>query len=168
LDVKEGEKVLEIGSGCGILSIASVLKGAKWVVSIDVNPYAVLNTKHTALDSNVYDSIDIVQLYGCKGILSEFDVIIFNPPYLPQERVNSWIEVSWAGGSKGYEVLFHVLPDVLRLLKCNGRFYTIVSSLSGGMKLVLRLSKWGLRIAKVKCRRFFFEEICAVELVKQC
>jgi len=40
LEVKEGELVLDLGTGCGILGILSAKK-ANIVVAIDLNPYAI-------------------------------------------------------------------------------------------------------------------------------
>ena len=40
LDVEKGAKVLDVGTGCGILGIFAAEKAAT-VVAVDLNPYAV-------------------------------------------------------------------------------------------------------------------------------
>jgi len=47
LAVKEGEIVLDMGAGCGILGIIAAEKAAK-VVAVDINPYAVRCAKENA------------------------------------------------------------------------------------------------------------------------
>ena len=47
LDVKEGERVLDVGTGCGILGIIAAKKAGE-VVAVDVNPYAVRCAKENA------------------------------------------------------------------------------------------------------------------------
>jgi len=170
LDIKDGELVLEVGCGCGIISVIAVLRGARRVVAVDVNPYAVLNTRDNVVGCGVYGLVDVIQSYGCRCLALRpcFDVVVFNPPYLPQEKVDSWIEVSWAGGSRGYDVLLDVLNDLLGLIKCCGKLYVVVSSLSGGRELIRRVEGLGLRVSRVRCKRMFFEEICAVEFTRLC
>jgi len=45
LPVVDGEEMLEIGPGTGVISITAAYKGAKKVVAIDINPDAVRNTQ---------------------------------------------------------------------------------------------------------------------------
>jgi biotin-(acetyl-CoA carboxylase) ligase/methylase of polypeptide subunit release factors len=84
----EGGKLLELGSGSGVISIASALRG--WQVTCcDVNPLAVAaargNAEAAAVDIEVIegglDESGELQLDG------PFDVIVWNLPYLqPPEK----------------------------------------------------------------------------------
>ncbi len=47
LEVKEGDRVLDIGTGCGLLAVLAAEKACE-VVAIDVNPYAVSCAKQNA------------------------------------------------------------------------------------------------------------------------
>src|SRR4030067_1583890 len=51
LNVAGGEKILDMGTGCGILGIVAAKKASK-VVAVDVNPYAVHCAKENALLNN--------------------------------------------------------------------------------------------------------------------
>ena len=53
--VKEGDRVLDIGSGSGILSIGSVLLGAEWADGVDIDAGAVKVAKENAEINNVAD-----------------------------------------------------------------------------------------------------------------
>ena len=66
LDVKEGERILEIGPGSGVVSIHCAKNGCS-VTAADVNPHAVectiLNSKRndvdiTVLHSDLYEKVD--------------------------------------------------------------------------------------------------------------
>ncbi|MDE7365375.1 MAG: 50S ribosomal protein L11 methyltransferase [Ruminococcus sp.] len=51
--IKNGEKVLDIGCGSGILSIASVLLGAENAVAVDIEENAVATAKENAVKNNI-------------------------------------------------------------------------------------------------------------------
>lgn len=51
--IKNGEKVLDIGCGSGILSIASVLLGAENAVAVDIEENAVVIAKENAVKNNI-------------------------------------------------------------------------------------------------------------------
>src|SRR3972149_4355762 len=47
LDVKEGERVLDMGTGCGIVGVLAARKACE-VVAVDVNPHAVRCARENA------------------------------------------------------------------------------------------------------------------------
>ena len=86
LDVKEGERVLDMGTGCGILGILAAKKASS-VVAVDVNPHAVHCAQENAKLYNVRSKMDFVQgdLFAPLRKEEKFDVILFNAPYLPAD-----------------------------------------------------------------------------------
>ncbi|MFB6292223.1 MAG: 50S ribosomal protein L11 methyltransferase, partial [Candidatus Nanohaloarchaea archaeon] len=56
----EGEKVLEIGTGSGIIAVTAAEKGAK-VVATDVNPDALEAAEKLAAEEGVEESMDFVE-----------------------------------------------------------------------------------------------------------
>ena len=60
LIVKEGEKVLDMGTGCGILSIIAARKASE-VVAVDINPYAVKCAMENAKLNGVAEKISFIQ-----------------------------------------------------------------------------------------------------------
>ena len=56
LDVHEGDEVLDLGTGCGILGIVAAEK-AKSVLAVDINPYAISCAKQNAALNNVRDKM---------------------------------------------------------------------------------------------------------------
>ena len=55
--VNPGDKVLDFGSGSGILACAAARLGAKWVDAVDVDPLAVEATKRNAALNGVSDVV---------------------------------------------------------------------------------------------------------------
>src|SRR4030042_950814 len=108
LVVKEGERVLDMGTGCGILGIIAAKKESEGV-AVDVNPYAVRCAKQNATLNNVCSKMTFVQgdLFTPLSEKAKFDVILFNAPYLPTEAAegDSWIERAWTGGFTGSQVI---------------------------------------------------------------
>ncbi|MEM3051279.1 MAG: 50S ribosomal protein L11 methyltransferase, partial [Candidatus Bathyarchaeia archaeon] len=60
LEVQEGERVLDMGTGCGILGIVAS-KRAHEVIAVDVNPYAVRCAKYNSKVNDVLSKIATVQ-----------------------------------------------------------------------------------------------------------
>jgi len=68
------------------------------------------------------------------GICGSFDLIIFNPPYLPtllDERINDWLEYALDGGKSGRETIENFASDLCRIMTRFGRALVLVSSLTG-------------------------------------
>ncbi len=68
------------------------------------------------------------------GIRSTFDLILFNPPYLPtqpEERIDDWLEHALDGGLNGRVVIERFSEQVGRVLAPGGRILLLISSLTG-------------------------------------
>ena len=123
-EVKPGDQVLEVGTGSGL--IAAELAGITRVVATDINPHAVLCARKKGVEV-VHDDL------FC-GIRNSFDVILFNPPYLPtqpEERINDWLEYALDGGLNGRVVIERFSEQVERVLAPSGRILLLISSLTG-------------------------------------
>lgn len=162
-DEFNGKSIIDLGSGSGILSLFALKYGAKYVLAIDINPFAAVTTKCT-LEINGYDSFDIINCdsLSClrKGV--PFDIVLFNPPYLPidmnHKECNDWLSMSWCGGEKGVEVTKTAL-EYLGKLFLPERIFVVVSSLGEEMEVLRMLAKQGYETSIVNSMSFFFEEI---------
>ena len=72
----DGLTILDYGCGSGILSIASLLFGAKRVIATDIDPQALISTKENSWNNNVVDKLDIVQPDSIPNI--KIDILIAN------------------------------------------------------------------------------------------
>ncbi|MEM2281230.1 MAG: class I SAM-dependent methyltransferase [Candidatus Bathyarchaeia archaeon] len=140
LTVKQGEYVLDMGTGCGILGIIAAEKASR-VVAIDINPNAVRCAKENVRQSMVADKIFFIQgdLFAPLKTGEKFDLILFNAPYLPSEPWEglAWVERAWAGGVNGRSVLNRFLQDFPEYLKADGRVL-LMQSTSADLEATLK------------------------------
>ena len=164
--------VLEIGTGCGILSILAALK-AERVVATDINPHAAKCASINAKMNDVSEKIDILagDLFEPFRENSTFNTILFNAPYLPdgenEESIfRSLIDYAWSGGKGGREVIDRFVQQAPKHLKPGGRILLVQSSLSDVEETLRRLRKQGLQARIVAERESFFETITLIEAVR--
>ncbi len=91
-----GKSVLELGCGCGILSILAAKKGAKATAS-DINQVALDALRKNSAANNVVVEIIYSDLFENLDSRS-FDLILINPPYYPRDP-QSVAEQAWFCGS---------------------------------------------------------------------
>jgi len=167
LAVSEGDYVLDMGTGCGILGVVAAERGAR-VVAVDINPYAVRCARENAKLNGVLDRMFFVHgdLFAPLRIGETFDLILFNAPYLPSESVEdeSWLGRAWAGGVSGRRVIDRFICEVPAYLKRDGRVFLMQSTLSGVCETLERFGDGGLRAGVVVERDLpFFETIVLVK-----
>ena len=144
-------KVLDLGSGSGIQAEAALMK-TKEVLAVDINKEAVgllkkknINAKYSDLFSNV------------KG---KFDLIIFNPPYLPEERLEDLeTKLVTTGGRYGYEILERFFKDAKKFLNKNGKILIVFSSLTKKKKIDSLIKKYGFKFKLLEEKKIFFESL---------
>ena len=167
LDVKEGERVLDMGTGCGILGILAAKKGCS-VVAVDVNPYAVRCARENATFNNVRGKMAFIQgdLFTPLREAEEFDVILFNAPYLPadEREADSWIGRAWTGGATGRQIIERFISEVPKHLRLSGRVLLMQSTLADVDETLRRFAKCHLNAKVVaECSLPFFETVVLIE-----
>jgi len=161
MQVAPGQSFLDMGCGTGILGIHAAKLGAE-VVAADVNPHAVECTKRNAHANDV--KIRVVESDLFSRVPGYFDVISFNPPYLPgKETSTSWIERAWSGGEEGSEVAIRFLDQAWMHLNPGGSIYMILSSI-GGIMSVVRAARNHYDSEMLEEQHMFFESIYAYKL----
>jgi len=124
-EVRETDRVLEVGTGSGYVA-AGLLGRAAAVVATEINPHAVESARARGVEAIRTD------LFA--GLSGPFDLILFNPPYLPtapEERIDDWLEYALDGGPPGRVVIERFIADAGRVLSPFGRILLLVSSLTG-------------------------------------
>jgi len=147
LQVKEKDKVIDMGTGCGILGIIAAAK-ADEVLAIDINPYAVACAKENAKVNHASGKIFFAQgdLFGPIKVGEKFDLILFNAPYLPSEEgeERSWLDRAWAGGISGRDIINDFIREAPKYLKHDSEILLMQSTLSNVEETFRRFKKRGL------------------------
>ena len=121
LKQNEELKVLEVGSGSGIQLETLKKLGVKNIVACDLNYDAVNRCKELGFNC-IYS--DLFQ-----NILDKFDLIIFNPPYLPRDiREPKSSALATSGGKKGNETVNRFIKESKEYLNNNGKIFLLTSS----------------------------------------
>jgi release factor glutamine methyltransferase len=123
-EVRPGDRVLEVGTGSGLIA-AEMAKVAR-VVATDISPPAASCAREKGTDVVLTDLVA-----GLRGL---FDLILFNPPYLPtrpEERIDDWLELALDGGESGRVVIERFARMAGYVLAPGGRILLLVSSLTG-------------------------------------
>lgn len=151
-EIKGSEQIIEVGCGSGIISAVIKANTGANVVGIDINPHAVKCSGDNGIDIIRGDLISCI-----KG---HFDVIIFNPPYLPtgeNERDKRWINAALDGGCDGRKVIYRFLEDAGRCLVSGGKILILVSSLTGVDEIKSRMYFLGFRVEEKRHEKYMFE-----------
>ena len=79
-EVKAGDRVLDMGTGCGVNAVLAASKSSD-VVAVDINPYAVKATVKNAIANGVEGHLTIKESDVFDNVDGTFDLIVFDPPF---------------------------------------------------------------------------------------
>jgi release factor glutamine methyltransferase len=167
IGVKKDQYVLEIGTGCGLIALECARVGAN-VVCSDINPFAIDLVKRNYKKNKhlIKGSFEVRKgdLFSVIKENEKFDIIIFNPPYLPtkvDELVGGlgWFDIATDGGLSGLKVTKKFIEEISKYLSKEGKGYFVFSSLSDRKKLSLYLTKARLKADLVLSRCFNDERL---------
>jgi len=176
-------KFLEIGAGSGIHLQTALNEGIKNenIFSSDIDKRSVSHCSalgFNCIHSDLFEAFkdmrfpseaikETAQPYRegslQKKPLVSFDVIIFNPPYLPSDsREPKSSRTATTGGKKGNEIILRFLIQAKSHLNKNGKIFLITSSLSKDVDF----KKMGYDAKEIGCEKLFFERLCIWELTQ--
>ena len=158
VSISPGETFLEVGAGAGLVALhAARITDA---VATDVNPDAVVLLRRNSRRNRV--PLEVVRTDLMAGLRGPFDVVAFNPPYLPGSPRDT-VERAWHGGREGSEVAARFLKDLPRVLATEGRAYLLLSEQNAPARA---LANDGFRVNELVSKALFFERLEVLELRK--
>lgn len=130
------KKVLELGAGSGLMAIFCAREQAS-VTASDINPTAIEGIKQNALANNENFKVVLSDLFDNLSV-SDFDIILINPPYYPRTPKNIE-ERAWFCGSE-FEY-FDKLFGQLGAVKSNQSTTFMILSEDCQIKKILSIAK---------------------------
>jgi release factor glutamine methyltransferase len=158
--VGAGDRVLDVGTGSGFLAEVARDAGAR-VVGSDVNPHACRAARERGI-SVVRGNLTAPFRAGT------FDVVLFNPPYLPtppEETDDDWMARALSGGESGRAVVTPFLDDVGRVLAPDGAVLLLVSSLTDIDAVRDTAKENGLVAEEVASEKYPFERLVVLRVI---
>ena len=158
-EARDSDRVLEVGCGSGLISRNLALR-VREVLATDINPFAVSKVREYG--------IPVIRADLFRGIKAKFDMVIFNPPYLPtseEEKNAGWINFALDGGESGRETIKRFFLDLGPHLTPGGRALILLSSLTGITMVEEIAVNLGFEVRQVAVERYFFELLYVFKLV---
>ncbi len=148
-------KILDMGSGSGIQAETCISLGFRNVLCADIDREVISylkNKKFKVVESDLFSNMNEKE---------KFDLIVFNPPYLPENKYDK--EKDTTGGKKGYEVIIRFLKQAKPHLSKKGKILLLFSSLSKPRIIKKNGKILGYDYKLLDKKRIFFEELFVYE-----
>jgi release factor glutamine methyltransferase len=160
-------RIIDVGSGTGILTLTAIEKAVSkginaWVISIDYDVNASINTRLNLINNGLYSYADVLSTRTLDAIKNNarLKVIVSNPPYLPGDWFEDWRVF---GGPQGNEVIKQIVNYA-----CGNRVDIVVltqSSLSNWEETVELMGMCDYKLVVVKTSHYFFEDIITMVFI---
>ena len=159
IEKEKPKKVLDMGTGSGILALEAT-RMAKHIDAVDVNK-AALNFVKEQIAKLGFRNINVFYSDLFSNIKEKYDLIIFNPPYLPDgnDIKEKWLKQAIIGGNKGNEIIIKFLKQAKDFLLPKGKILFCFSSLSNKEKIDEALRKENYEWKLLKKEKFWFEKL---------
>ncbi len=148
----KGKAVLDMGTGSGIQAEIALKHRARSILAADVNPQCRVPLQNKGIrfvESDLFSQIN-----------DKFDLIIFNPPYLPlDKREDPESALTTTGGKMGDEVILKFLKEAPSHLTSEGSILILISSLTPRTRINRFLEKSNLKAQVLSHKNFFMERL---------
>jgi release factor glutamine methyltransferase len=151
-----GASCLEIGFGSGAI-LSTLVPRFQLVVGTDV---LSLQQAVSAARASTGAEVVLADRATCfrDGV---FDLVVFNPPYLPSESIE---DRTVDGGKEGLEVPLAFLDEAFRVLTRGGKVVTILSSEASLDEFGIESETRGLVLEEKSRTALFFENLVVFEV----
>ena len=155
------DRVLEVGTGSGWVAERVAAQTGASVVASDLNPHATRQARERGLE---VVRADLVSAFRDGA----FDVVLFNPPYLPEDAAaarDDWMERALSGGEDGRAVVEPFVDAVGRVLASGGYVLVLVSTLTDVEAVASYAGERGFSTVAMREESYPFETLSILKLV---
>ena len=146
----KNKSVLDVGAGSGILAETAQNAGAKSVLAVDINRESIKiikKKKIKAINSSLFEKVK-----------DKFDIILCNPPYLPEDkREDKESQRATTGGKRGDEFILKFLKQAIKHLNKKGTILILLSSLTPQKRIITLMKKQNIKYKIIASKKLFFE-----------
>lgn len=150
-NITSKDKVLDMGTGSGILA-REVSKFSKQVTAIDIDN-KIINKLMAKQDTHKISYLHSDLFSNIKSN-DRFNVILFNPPYLPSRGIQ---HIDLDGGKNGTEIMERFLKNAREHLESKGKIFLLCSSLNKDIEKIF--TKYNYNFKKIDETSLFFEKL---------
>ncbi|KRE27099.1 methylase [Mycobacterium sp. Soil538] len=146
-----GARVADLCTGSGVVAVAAAQAGAAEVAAFDICPTAVAHARSTASAAGV--NVAVHRGSWARAIeFAPFDVVVANPPYVPQAPVDDTDSIpvdagpsqAWNAGADGRLVLDPMCAAAPLLLDDGGTMLIVHSECSDVQRTLTALRSQGM------------------------
>jgi release factor glutamine methyltransferase len=153
----EERKILDMGTGSGFLSILMAKSNAD-VTAADINKEALQVAERNAKINNA--EIKTIHSDLFEKIEEKFDLIVFNPPYLPEKMYK---DIQYHGGKGGRKVIQKFINKAADHLRESGKILLLISSITGEKEVKELFETHGYKTKILARQKVPWEELIVVE-----
>lgn len=163
--IHKGDKVLDVGTGSGIIAIFSALKGASRVLAIDINPDALRTAVTNVKRHKLTNIVEVRHSNGFSSVRSDeiFNVITANLPFTEKPAIdmaeNSIFDPSFGTYKNLFENINKHLGKGGRLYLSQANFGSIEKMINTAENAGFKLKLIGERKLKNDFRIFYAFEL---------
>ncbi len=157
-------RVLDVGTGSGIQAITAAENPmTREIVAVDINPDVVAALQEQIRERRLR-KIKVLQSDLFENVEGQFSVIIFNPPYLPQDEEIE--DSALYGGKNGWEISERFFHDASRFLLPQGKILFLFSSLTNKEKIEQILANHLFSFTEIASEKVAFETLYVYDIQK--
>ena len=158
LSLRESDKhglVLDMGTGSGVVAIALAKMGCQRIHAVDLSEPAIKACERNCYANEVENKVTIIKSDLADNLRDKYDLVVANPPTLPQGFKNKNIEsidLAFFSGSQGREFFARLVGQLPTILKPSGRLVLVHPSYLDRSCLEEMLEHMGVQIKVIAFR----------------